>query len=163
MNNFGKNLALWVIIGLLLIALFQLFQGSSQRGETVKRPYSEFVQLVDKNQVREVTIKGNTINGTLADGTRFTTLKPAEDPKLIERLLAKNVKVEAAPAEERMNPILAILINWFPQARCSFRETQGWKTGFRQRTTTAWLERSRATTAPWESMPSTRMRSSSTF
>src|SRR5229473_3477108 len=50
-NNFGKNLALWIIIGLLLVALFNLFQSSANRGSPNLMPYSEFVDQVNKGQV----------------------------------------------------------------------------------------------------------------
>ncbi len=114
MNNFGKNLALWIIIGLLLIALFNLFQGSSTRPDSQTLAYSEFVQQVDRDQVSEVTIKGATINGRLKDGRVFTTYRPAEDPSLVGKLLEKQVKVTAAPADEGMHPLLQTLISWFP-------------------------------------------------
>ncbi|MEJ2121509.1 MAG: ATP-dependent metallopeptidase FtsH/Yme1/Tma family protein, partial [Alphaproteobacteria bacterium] len=114
MNNFGKNLALWVIIGLLLIALFNLFQGSSSSHDPNKLAYSDFVQRVESGSVRSVTIKGEKITGRLADGSTFATMKPTEDPDLIKRLLAKNVQVEAAPKDEGMHPLLSVLISWFP-------------------------------------------------
>jgi cell division protease FtsH len=113
-NNFGKNLALWVIIGLLLIALFNLFQGSSGSHDPNKLAYSDFVQRVERGSVRSVTIKGEKINGRLADGSSFATMKPTEDPDLIKRLLAKNVQVEAAPKDEGMHPIFQMLLSWFP-------------------------------------------------
>jgi len=113
-NNIGKNLALWVIIGLLLIALFNLFQGSSGKGDAHPLAYSTFVQEVEKTNVREVTIQGSTISGRLKDGTVFTTYKPDDDPALVDKLLKNGVEVNAAPKEEGMNPLLAVLINWFP-------------------------------------------------
>ena len=48
MNNFGKNLALWIIIALLLVALFNLFQSSSSRGTQPPLAYSDFIAEVDK-------------------------------------------------------------------------------------------------------------------
>ncbi len=114
MNNFGKNLALWVIIGLLLIALFNLFQNSSSKREANKLAYSDFIQRVEKGQVKDVTIKGQKISGHLADSTSFSTVKPTEDPDLIKRLLAGKVLVAAAPPEEGTHWLLQILISWFP-------------------------------------------------
>ena len=114
MNNFGKNLALWVIIGLLLIALFNLFQNSSGNREANKLAYSDFIQQVEKNLVKDVTIKGQKIEGHLIDGKTFTTVKPTEDPDLIKRLLAGKVKVAAAAPESGTHWLLQILISWFP-------------------------------------------------
>ena len=68
MNSFGKNLALWIIIGLLLVALFNLFQSSATRSPQNSLAYSEFVNDVNRGQVREVTIQGDTISGKFTDG-----------------------------------------------------------------------------------------------
>ncbi len=68
MNNFSKNLALWIIIGLLLVALFNLFDTSSQRGGQVGVAYSDFLAEVAAGQVREVTIQGRSVTGRYADG-----------------------------------------------------------------------------------------------
>ena len=59
MNNFGKNLALWIVIGLLLVALFNLFQTSSSRGPQSTLPFSDFLNDVNRGQVSDVTIRGN--------------------------------------------------------------------------------------------------------
>jgi len=112
-NNFGKNLALWVIIGLLLIALFNLFQGSSPRGPHAPLAYSDFLAAVDRQQVTDVTIQGATIRGHFNDGRAFSTYAPS-DPQLVTRLTERNVRVSAAPIEEAMHPLLSILASWFP-------------------------------------------------
>jgi cell division protease FtsH len=114
LNNFGKNFALWIIIALLLIALFNLFQGSSGKTDAQKLPYSDFIQQVEQNNVRDVTIKGPDITGRLKEGTPFATYRPDDDPTLLDKLLKSGVEVTAAPLEEGMNPLLAVLINWFP-------------------------------------------------
>ncbi|MHA1568549.1 MAG: ATP-dependent zinc metalloprotease FtsH [Alphaproteobacteria bacterium] len=114
MNNFGKNLALWVIIGLLLIALFNLFQGSSNKNDARKLAYSDFVQRVEQNAVKDVTIKGANITGRLKDGTPFATYRPDDDPTLVDKLLKSGAEVTAAPIEEGMHPLLSMLISWFP-------------------------------------------------
>ncbi len=114
MNNFGKNLALWVIIGLLLIALFNLFQGSSPRGNASQIQYSEFLNLVERQQVRDVTISGPQLRGHLQpDGRNFVTYAP-NDASLVDRLQKNNVAFSAAPLEEPMHPLLQILISWAP-------------------------------------------------
>ena len=63
MNNFGKNLALWVIIGLLLIALFNLFQGPSTRGPQTSLAFSDFLSEVQSGRVSDVLIQGDSISG----------------------------------------------------------------------------------------------------
>jgi cell division protease FtsH len=112
-NSFGKNLALWIIIGLLLVALFNLFQSSATRSPPNSFAYSEFVNDVNRGQVREVTIEGNTISGKFTDGRSFSTYAPT-DPNLVTRLIDKGVLIHAAPAEEGVPSLFGILISWFP-------------------------------------------------
>ena len=112
MNLFGKNLALWIIIIILMIGLFNLFQGSSQRSAQAPITYSDF--LGQLNQISDVTIQGRTITGHYREGAgTFTTYAP-DDPKLVETLAASGVKISAAPPEENMPSLLGILISWFP-------------------------------------------------
>ncbi|MDA0262225.1 MAG: ATP-dependent metallopeptidase FtsH/Yme1/Tma family protein, partial [Proteobacteria bacterium] len=99
MNNVGKNLALWVIIALLLVVLFNLFQGPSIRGPVSNLAFSEFLAETDAGQISDVTIKGNSIAGHYADGRAFTTYAP-NDPTLVTRLSEKGVRISAAPTED---------------------------------------------------------------
>ena len=111
--NFSRNLALWVIIALLIFALFNLFQGSSPRGTHYTLAFSEFVTHVDQNEVKEVTIQGNNITGRLKNGGVFGTYAP-HDPNLIPRLTSQGVKITAMPSEENTPTLWGILISWFP-------------------------------------------------
>jgi len=112
MSNFGRNLALWVIIALLLVVLFNLFQPSSSRSPSAQLAYSDFIADVNAGRVREVQIQGRIASGTLADGRQFTTYTP-EDPTLVSRLTDKGVRVSAKP-EESENPLLHYVLSWFP-------------------------------------------------
>ncbi|WP_043340358.1 ATP-dependent zinc metalloprotease FtsH [Belnapia moabensis] len=114
MNNFGRNLALWVIVALLLVALFNVFQpsGSAQRGAQ-QVAYSDFLNEVGAGHVRDVTIQGRTVSGQLSDGRTFQTYTP-EDPNLVSRLTEKGVRVVARPEESDVNPLFHYLLSWFP-------------------------------------------------
>jgi len=111
-NSFGKNLALWVIIGLLLVALFNLFQNSNSSGSGSSIAYSEFLGAIDEGRVAEVTISGDEISGRYGSGQNFTTVAP-NDSSLIGRLEAANVRFSVAP-QERSSILQQILISWFP-------------------------------------------------
>ena len=113
MNKFGKNLALWVIIGLLLIALFNLFQSGPSRRAVESITYSEFVAAVDKSEISDVTIQGNSITGHDKDGRAFSTYAP-DDPGLVQRLHAKGVRISAAPVDDNVPSLFGILVSWFP-------------------------------------------------
>jgi cell division protease FtsH len=112
-NNFGKNLALWIVIGLLLVALFNLFQTSSSRGPQSTLAFSDFLNDVGRGQVADVTIQGNNISGHFTDSRAFTTYAP-NDPSLITKLTEKNVRITAAPVDENVPSLFGVLISWFP-------------------------------------------------
>ncbi|MBV1798017.1 ATP-dependent zinc metalloprotease FtsH [Siccirubricoccus sp. G192] len=113
-NNFGRNLALWVIVALLLVALFNLFQpsGTAQRGAQ-QVAYSDFLNEVGAGHVRDVVIQGRTVTGQLSDGRSFQTYTP-EDPALVGKLTEKGVRVVARPEESDVNPLFHYLLSWFP-------------------------------------------------
>jgi cell division protease FtsH len=112
-NNFSKNLALWVIIGLLLIALFNLFQSPSSRGPQTSLPFSDFLAEVQSGRVGDVTIQGNSISGHFSDGRPFTTYAPS-DPNLVDRLQNSGVRISALPADDNVPSLLGVLVSWFP-------------------------------------------------
>ncbi|MEO3434211.1 ATP-dependent zinc metalloprotease FtsH [Inquilinus sp. CAU 1745] len=113
MNNFGKNLALWIIIGLLLVALFNLFQSSGSRSPQASVPYSDFVTSVESGQVSDVVIKGNQITGHYSDGRPFSSYAPP-DAQLVPRLTESGVRVSAQPDDSNVPSLFSILLSWFP-------------------------------------------------
>ena len=113
MSNFGRNLALWVIIALLLVVLFNLFQPGTGRNAATQIAYSDFISEVNGGRVRDVVIQGRTVSGQLNDNRSFQTYTP-EDPSLVGRLTDKGVRVIAKPEDSDMNPLLRTLLSWFP-------------------------------------------------
>jgi cell division protease FtsH len=118
MSNFGRNLALWVIIALLLVVLFSLFQpggirGNSSTTNVTQMAYSEFLDSVKQGNVKDVVIQDRNISGDLKDGRAFETYTP-DDPSLVQTLTAKNVEIVAKPADADSNPLLHYLLSWFP-------------------------------------------------
>ena len=109
--NFSRNAALWLVIVLLLFALFNLFQGST-RGPQPPLAFSDFIDQVESGQVLEVTIAGQEIEGRFRDGREFKSFVP-ENTNLVETLRANGVRIEATPPEE-VSPLFSILISWFP-------------------------------------------------
>ncbi len=113
MKNFSKNLILWVIIGLLLIALFNLFQGASSNRSASEISFSDFISATENGKVSEVNIIGNNVSGYFDDGRPFTTYSP-DYPNLVDNLNQNGVKITAEPADRSMHPILSVLLSWFP-------------------------------------------------
>jgi cell division protease FtsH len=112
-NNFGKNLALWIIIGLLLVALFNLFQSSSTRSPQASVPFSDFLNEVERGQVADVTIKGNQISGHFSDGRSFSTYSPP-DANVVDRLADRGVRISAMPDDSNVPSLFSVLLSWFP-------------------------------------------------
>ncbi len=114
MNPNYRNLALWGLIALLLIALFQLFQAPKQRGQTTEIGYSQFLEAVRNDRIKSVTITGNEITGSYNDNSgRFQTYSP-DDPELVKRLEAKRVAINARPEADAENSFFGYLLNWLP-------------------------------------------------
>jgi cell division protease FtsH len=113
MKNFSKNIVLWIIIGLLLVALFNLFQGSGSNRTSTIISFSDFIAATDSGNVSEVNIRGNNVEGYFDDGRPFSTYSP-NYPNLVDKLNASGVKITAEPADKSMHPILSILLSWFP-------------------------------------------------
>jgi cell division protease FtsH len=110
--NFSRNLALWVIIALLVFALFNLFQGASTQAPEGES-FSDFLTAVEAGNVQEVVIQGNNITGRYRNGGTFSTYAP-DDPTLISKLNERGVRIKAKPAEESSPTIWGVLISWFP-------------------------------------------------
>ncbi len=97
MNPRAKNLALWIVVGLFMILLFNLFNTTSRPIED-EVIFSEFMLKTEKGEVSEVTIRNNHISGILKDGTKFKTYT-ADYPDLVKSLREKNVRIIAKPPE----------------------------------------------------------------
>ena len=109
-----KNLIMWVIIVLLSVSLFNMFQDPEQiNSKKNSLAFSNFLNEVDAGRVVEVQIQGNNISGVLADGKSFNTYSP-NYPELVERLTSKGVSILASPQEDKMPSLLGILLSWFP-------------------------------------------------
>lgn len=113
MNSNFRNLALWAIIGLMLIALFNLFQNPTVQSQATEIAYSKFLEEVENGRVKSVTIAGKQIRGNYTDNSSpFETYAP-EDPGLVEKLEARGVEIEATPPTEGSS-VLGFFINWLP-------------------------------------------------
>ena len=109
-----KNLIMWVIIVLLSVGLFNMFQDPKKINlEKNSLAFSSFLNEVDAGRVVEVQIQGNNISGVLADGKTFTTYSP-NYPELVDKLSENGVSIAATPLEDKMPSLLGILLSWFP-------------------------------------------------
>jgi cell division protease FtsH len=112
LSNF-KNFALWAVVALLLVALFNLFQSPVERAATNEISFSQLLNEVDNGNVVDVTMSGDTVSGHLSDGQSFFAYNPG-DPTLVERLSTRNVEITAKPKDDGSPSLLGILVSWFP-------------------------------------------------
>jgi cell division protease FtsH len=109
-NQFYKNLALWLVISLVMIMLFNMM---TQQGRELKPvPYTTFLTALDEGEVVNVTIKGSNLEGKYKDGTAFKTYAP-NDPDLISMLRQKGVAIEAEP-DETNSFWMSMMVSWGP-------------------------------------------------
>lgn len=113
MNANLRNFALWVIIVLLLLALFTLFQNPGQRAASQDISFSQLLTEVDQNRVRDVVIQGPDINGTFTNGSTFHTYAP-NDPSLVKRLYDGKVSITAKPPGDNVPWFVSLLVSWLP-------------------------------------------------
>ena len=110
MNNLIKNVAIWLVIALVLMTVFNQF---STRQTTQKAmEYSQFIEEVKQGRIAKVTIEGRVLKGIKQSGERFTTYSPS-DPWLVSDLLKNGVIIEAKP-EEEPSLLMNIFVSWFP-------------------------------------------------
>ncbi|WP_269531031.1 ATP-dependent zinc metalloprotease FtsH [Chitinimonas sp. BJYL2] len=115
MNNLGKNIAIWVIIGLVLMTVFNQF--SKRQEQSIQVPYSQFMSEVQEGRIASVEIEGDLIRGQLIKGKRvdnsaFMTVAPF-DFRLVDTLVNRGVKFSGKQPEEQ-SLLMSIFINWFP-------------------------------------------------
>jgi cell division protease FtsH len=111
MNSKVKNLLFWVVVGLFMILLFNLFSVPTHAPED-DVIFSDFMAQLDKGEVTKVIIKSSHISAILKDGTRIRTYS-AEYPDMVKVLRERNVQIEAKPPDE--NPwYITFLVTWGP-------------------------------------------------
>ncbi|MGN6309476.1 MAG: ATP-dependent zinc metalloprotease FtsH [Xanthobacteraceae bacterium] len=113
MNANLRNFALWVIIVLLLLALFTLFQNPGQRTSSQDISFSQLLTEVDQNHVRDVVIQGPEIHGTFTNGASFQTYAP-NDPGLVKKLYDAKVQITAKPQGDNVPWFVSLLVSWLP-------------------------------------------------
>ncbi|MBH0184607.1 MAG: ATP-dependent metallopeptidase FtsH/Yme1/Tma family protein [Nitrospira sp.] len=111
MNSRVKNLLFWVVVGLFMILLFNLFSVPTHAPEE-EVIFSDFMAKLDKGDFEKVVIKGNHISGVLKDKTRIRTYS-ADYPEMVKLLREKEVQIEVKPPDE--SPwYITFLMTWGP-------------------------------------------------
>jgi len=110
LNNLVKNLVIWLVIGLVLMTVFNQFNTRSAAQQPI--PYSQFVDDVKAGKIKSVVVEGRQLKAVTTEDKRVTAYSPG-DIWLINDLLKYGVKIEAKPEEEQ-SFLMQIFISWFP-------------------------------------------------
>ncbi|MEF8733504.1 MAG: ATP-dependent zinc metalloprotease FtsH [Candidatus Accumulibacter meliphilus] len=110
MNNMFKNLAVWLVIGLVLMTVFNQFNTRQVAQSTME--YSQFIDEVGKGTIAKVVIEGRVLKATTTDGRKLTSYAPP-DLWMVSDLLKNGVTIEAKPEEEQ-SFLMSIFVSWFP-------------------------------------------------
>ncbi|TKB28492.1 ATP-dependent metallopeptidase FtsH/Yme1/Tma family protein [Desulfopila sp. IMCC35006] len=111
MNTFYKNLSMWLVIGLTMILLFNLF--NKPQSNVTSLTYSEFMSSVANKAINRVTISGDVLTGTLQDGKPFQTVYPPNDSELISILRQSGVDINVKETQKD-SWLMTIFVSWFP-------------------------------------------------
>jgi len=110
MNNLLKNLALWLVIGVVLMTVFNQF--GTRQAALSSMDYSQFLEEVRNGHITKVIIQGRTLEATTVDGRKITSYAPP-DLWMVSDLLKNNVQVVAKPEEEQ-SFLVSLFVSWFP-------------------------------------------------
>ena len=110
MNQFYKNISLWLVIVLMMVMLYNIFN-QQQAGQT-DIGYSEFLSMVERDRVQSVVIQGQELYFTDTSGARFNSFAP-NDAELIPLLRANGVDIKAKPPAES-SWLMSIIVSWLP-------------------------------------------------
>jgi cell division protease FtsH len=109
--NNARNIAFWVVLFVLVVALFNLFSGGQTTSTSRPLSYSDFIERVEAGEVKSVVLDGERVIVTAADNTRYVTIRP-EGEEITEQLIARGVEVRAESQEE--SGFMSFLSLWLP-------------------------------------------------
>ena len=111
MNNF-KSIAIWLVVALVLMTVFNQFNSRQQITAQAHLDYSQFLDEVKKGEIAKVVIEGRTLNATTTEGKHVSTYAPS-DLWMVSDLLKNGVSIEAKPEEEQ-SFLMSVFVSWFP-------------------------------------------------
>ncbi|MCB1917733.1 MAG: ATP-dependent metallopeptidase FtsH/Yme1/Tma family protein, partial [Rhodocyclaceae bacterium] len=113
MNNLFKNLAIWVVIGIVLMTVFNQFNTRQVAQNTME--YSQFMEEARSGRISKVLVDGRVLKATTQEGRQITVYTPGvQDIWMVSDLMKYGVKVTAAKPEEEQSFLMNIFVSWFP-------------------------------------------------
>ena len=113
MNNLFKNLAIWLVIGVVLMTVFNQFNNRQTAQNSVE--YSQFMEDAKQGKISKAVVDGRTVRATTQDGRVVTVYTPGvQDIWMVGDLMRYGVKVTASKPEEEQSFLMNIFVSWFP-------------------------------------------------
>jgi cell division protease FtsH len=112
LNNLFKNLAIWLVIGVVLMTVFNQFNARQVAQNTME--YSQFLDEAKQGRIAKAVVDGRTVRATTQEGRQILVYTPGMDIWLISDLLRYGVKVAASKPEEEQSFLMSIFVSWFP-------------------------------------------------
>ena len=113
MNNVTRTILIWAVIGLVMLVIFNTFQGGVNDARTSEVAYSDFIAQVESGDMREVTIEGNNLYGVTGNNIGVRTYMPS-DADVVSVLKEYGVRIVAKPDESNVPGLFSVLLGWFP-------------------------------------------------
>ncbi len=113
MNNLFKNLAVWMVIGIVLMTVFNQFNERQVSPSTLE--YSQFMEEARSGRIAEATIDGRVVKATTNDGRKVTVYTPGvQDIWMVSDLMRAGVTITAAKPDDDQSFLMSIFVSWFP-------------------------------------------------
>lgn len=113
MNNLFKNLAIWMVIGVVLMTVFNQF--NSRQVSTNTMEYSQFLEEAKAGRIAKATVDGRLVRATTQEGRQITVYTPGvQDIWMVSDLMRAGVAVNATKPEEEQSFLMSIFVSWFP-------------------------------------------------
>ena len=110
-----RNLAIWALVLVLLLALFQLLQNSSQTAPAAREvSYSQLLNRVERGDISQVVIQGDQIRATGGGGEVLSATLPPQDVDTVRLLREAGIDIQVEEATQENNILVSMLLNWFP-------------------------------------------------
>ena len=113
MNSMIRNIIIWTIIGVALLAIFNTFFADNNATRSSQVAYSDFIAQIETGDMREVTIEGHRLYGTTQNNIAVSSYLP-EGADIVSILQANNVRIEARPDESNVPGFLSVILGWLP-------------------------------------------------
>jgi cell division protease FtsH len=111
-GNFSNNTIKWLFVVFLVVVVYNFIEVAGVSSKKIV--FSDFLNKVSNEEVQQINMRGNVIEGKFYNGASFNTIAPKSYPQLIDDLRSRNVKIDILPLESPLGNVLGVFISWLP-------------------------------------------------